>query len=259
MTKVQMGEIADKVLRKRFFVIIPLAVFAFFGWQFFRLIAIEPMDNHGAQFDNSLGVADIGAQGELCAALKSPRGFLLISGVIEDLPDSGSFGFLQTDEAEKGLFLDFDQVQRVGIPLADGTTSFTYIDQSLDLSSRKDRIVFVILLSSDGTLKYFEDSQFVQVKLSEPVPNCANVQFGMGNESAPFPGKIAVSISSGTDLKVAESLIGIYESHLGATAVMIRLYNVSNFALIVALVLLIFGNPFKKRDSKKVETGDSVI
>jgi hypothetical protein len=254
-----MGEIADKVLRKRFFVIIPLAVFALFGWQFFRLNAIKPMDNHGAQFDNSLGVVDIGSQAELCAALKSPRGFLLISGVIEDLPDSGSFGFLQTDEAEKGLFLDFDQAQRVGIPLADGTTSYTYIDQSPDPSSRKDRIVFVILLSSDGTLKYYEDSHFVQVKLSEPVPDCANVRFGMGNESAPFPGNITVSISSGTDLEVAESLIDIYKSHLGTTAVMIKLYDVSNIALFVALFLLIFGNPFRNRNNKKVETDDSAI
>jgi hypothetical protein len=256
MTKVQMGEIADKVLRKRFFVIIPLAVFALFGWQFLRLNAIKPMDNHGAQFDNSLGVVDIGSQAELCAALKSPRGYFLISGIIEDLPESESFGLLQTDDAEKGLFLDFDQIQRVGIPIADGTTTYTFIDQSLKPLSQKDRVAFIILLSAGGALKYYEDSYFVQASLSNPVPDCANVRIGMGNESAPFPGKIAVSISSGTDPEVAERLVELYKSQFHSTSW--QIYNLSKNGLIVALILLIIGNPFKKLESKRAASDDSV-
>ena len=257
MNKTQMGEIADKVLRQRFFVIIPLAVFALIGWQFVRPKSIEPIGSHGAQYDNSLGVVEIGSQAELCGALKSPRGFLLISGVIEDLPEIGSFGFLQTDEAEKGLFLDFDQVQRLGIPLLDGTTSYTAIDPQLKPFNRKDRTVFAILLSADGTLKYYEDGYFVQVLLSDPVPGCENVRVGMGNESLPFPGKIAVSISSGTNLEVAEKLVNVYDSQFDTTAV--KIYALSKTAFFIALTLLIIGNPFKKRLVKKVEIVDSTI
>jgi hypothetical protein len=257
VNKSQIGEIADKMLRKRFFVIIPLAIFALIGWQFMRPKSVEPMDSHGAQFDNSFGVVEIGSQAELCGALKSPRGFLLISGVIEGIPESGSeFGFLQTDDAEKGLFFDFDQLQRVGIPIADGTTTYTFIDQSLKPLSRKDRVAFVILLSSDGKLKYYEDSYFVQVQLSNPVPDCANVRIGMGNESAPFQGKIAVSISSGTDLEVAERLVELYKSQFHSTSW--QVYNLSKNGLIVALILLIIGNPFKKTKSKCDASKDSV-
>ena len=256
MTKVQIGEIADKVLRKRFFVIIPLAIFALIGWQFIRPKSVEPIGNHGVQYDNSLGVVDLGSQAELCRALKSPGGYFLISGVIKDLPESGSFGFLQTDEAEKGLFLDFDQVQRIGIPIADGTTTYTFIDQRLKPLSQKDRVVFAILLSSDGTLKYYEDSYFVRAQLSNPVLDCANVRIGMGNESAPFPGKIAVSISSGTDLEVAERLVELYKSQFHSTSR--QVYDLSKNGLIVALILLIIGNPFKKLESKRDASDDSV-
>ncbi len=257
MNKTQIGEIADKMLRKRFFVIIPLAVFALIGWQFIRPKSVEPISSHGVQYDNSLGVVDLGSQAEFCSALKLPRGYFLISGIIEDRPASGSFGFLQTDEAEKGLFLDFDQVQRIGIPIADGTTTYTFIDQRLKPLSRKDRVAFVILLSSDGKLKYYEDTYFVQVQLSNPVPDCANVRIGMGNESAPFPGKITVSISSGTDLKVAEKLVELYKSQFVSFSV--RIYNLSKKGLTVALILLIIGNPFKKRESKNPTTDDLVI
>ena len=257
MNKAQIGEIADRVLRKRFFVIVPLAIFALIGWQFVRPKSIEPIGSHGAQYNNSLGVVDLGPQVELCGALKSPRGFLLISGVIEDLPEIGSFGFLQTDEAEKGLFLDFDQVQRLGIPLLDGTTSYTAIDPQLKPFNRKDRTVFAILLSADGTLKYYEDGYFVQVPLSDPVPGCENVRVGMGNESPPFPGKIAVSISSGTDLEVAEKLVDVYVSQFHTTPA--RVYNLSKSAFFIALTLLIIGNPFKKRLDKKVKIVDSAI
>ena len=256
MNKSQIGEIADKMLRKRFFVIIPLAVFALIGWQFIRPKSIEPIGSHGAHYNNSLGVVEIGSQAELCGALKLPRGYFLISGVIEDLPESGSFGLLQTDDVEKGLFLDFDQIQRVGIPIADGTTTYTFIDQSLKPLSRKDHVAFVILLSADGALKYYEDSYFVQVPLSNPVPDCANVRIGMGNESAPFPGKIAVSISSGTDLEVAERLVELYKSQFHSTSW--QVYNLSKNGLIVALILLIIGNPFKKLESKRDASDDSV-
>jgi hypothetical protein len=256
MNNAQIGEIADRVLRKRFFVIVPLAIFALIGWQFVRPKSIEPIGSHGAQYNNSLGVVDLGPQVELCGALKSPRGFLLISGVIEDLPEIGSFGFLQTDEAEKGLFLDFDQVQRLGIPLSDGTTSYTAIDPQLKPFNRKDRTVFAILLSADGTLKYYEDSYLVQVPLSDPVPGCEIVRVGMGNESPPFPGKIAISISSGTDLEVAEKLTDVYVSQFDTTPV--RVYNLSKSAFFIALTLLIIGNPFKKRLGKKVSINDPI-
>ena len=249
MSKDQISEIADKVLRKRFFVIIPLLIFALISWQFIRPKSIEPIGGHGEQFDNLLGVVDLGSQAELCGALKSPRGFLLVSGVIEDLPESGSFGFIQTDDAEKGLFFDFDQVRRVGIPTLDGKTSYTFIDQSNQLFKNKERIVFVIFLSADGTIKYYEDNYFVQVPLSNPVPACSNVRVGIGNESAPFPGRISVSISSGTDLEVAESLVEVYKSQFDSFSV--RIFNLSKNGLIAALILLIIGNPFKKRASKK--------
>ena len=248
MNKSQIGEIADKMLRKRFFVIIPLAIFALIGWQFIRPKSVEPIGNHGVQYDNSLGVVEIGSQAELCGALKLPRGYFLISGVIEDLPESGSFGFLQTDEAEKGLFLDFDQMQRVGIPLADGTTSYTFFDQSLEPLGLKNRTVFIVLLSADGTLKYYEDSYFVQVPLNNPVPACSNVRVGMGNESAPFPGNVAVSMSSGTDITIAENLLDVYDSQFHSASV--RIYDLSKSGLFIALFLLFLGNPFRKREDK---------
>jgi hypothetical protein len=249
MTKVQMGEIADKVLRKRFFVIIPLAVFALFGWQFLRLNAIKPMDNHGAQYDNATGVVDLGAQPDLCGALKSPNGYFLISGLIEDLPASGSFGFLQTDEEEIGLFFDFDQLPRIGLVLANGSMSYTSIDPGNKPIKREDRLAFIIFLSADGTLKYYENKNLAQVSLTDPSPKCESFQIGRGNESGPYPGRISVAISAGTDIAVAEDLLIQYESQFASSSV--RLYNWSKTGLVIALVLLIVGNPFVMRKSKR--------
>jgi hypothetical protein len=83
------------------------------------------------------------------------------------------------------------------------------------------------------------------------------VRIGIGNESAPFTGGINVSISSGTDIKIAESLVDVYDSQFHSASV--QIYNLSKNAFIVALILLIIGNPFKKRESKKPATDESVI
>jgi hypothetical protein len=253
MNKTQMGEIADKVLRKRFFVIIPLAVFALIGWQFVRPKSIEPIGNHGAKFDNTAGVYDAGTRPEWCEALQKPNGYLLLSGVI-DLPTiDDSHGFLQTDEEELGVFLDFDSGARVGIASKDGLTTRIQSGNQPQIGEMH----FVVLIRGNGDITYIEDNARIEVAASAINPTCNSVQIGMGNESAPFTGEITVSISSGTDFEVAESLVDVYDSQFHSASV--QIYNLSKNALIVALILLIIGNPFKKRESKKPATDELVI
>jgi hypothetical protein len=253
MNKTQMGEIADKVLRKRFFVIIPLAVFALIGWQFVRPKSIEAIGNHGAKFDNTAGVYDAGTRPEWCEALQKPNGYLLLSGVI-DLPTiDDSHGFLQTDEEELGVFLDFDSGARVGIASKDGLTTRIQSGNQPQIGEMH----FVVLIRGNGDITYIEDNARIEVAASAINPTCNSVQIGMGNESAPFTGEITVSISSGTDFEVAESLVDVYDSQFHSASV--QIYNLSKNALIVALILLIIGNPFKKRESKKPATGELVI
>jgi hypothetical protein len=107
----------------------------------------------------------------------------------------------------------------------------------------------MIFLSADGVLKYYENENLVQLLPINPGLECKNVRIGMGNESGPYPGRISVSISSGSDIAIAESLTKVYESQFHSTAT--RAYALSKKGLIVALILLFVGNPFKKRDPLK--------
>jgi hypothetical protein len=213
---------------------------------------VKPLFDHGINYNNSDGVVNLGPQPKLCGALKSASGFLLISGLIQDLPESRSFGFLQTSDAEDGLFFDFDQIPRVGLPLDDGTVSYTVIDTSLKSYPVRDAMKFAILLSADGTLSYFEDRDLVRVSLNNPIPKCENVRFGIGNESAAYSGRIAVSVSSGLDINSANKLLEQYRSQFTSTT--IRLYQWSKNAFIFSLIILTLGNPFKKRDPLKPTT-----
>jgi hypothetical protein len=239
----------DRVMRWRFLVIVPLAFLYLFMWISVGSKPAAPLFNHGTQYDNATGVVDLGAQPDLCGALKSPNGYFLISGLIEDLPASGSFGFLQTDEKEIGLFFDFDQLPRIGLALANGSMSYTSIDPGNKPIKREDRLAFIIFLSADGTLKYYENKNLAQVSLTDPSPKCESFQIGRGNESGPYPGRISVAISAGTDIAVAEDLLIQYESQFASSSV--RLYNWSKTGLVIALVLLIVGNPFVMRKSKR--------
>jgi hypothetical protein len=252
MKKAQIGEVADRVLRKRFFVIVPLAIFALIGWQFVRPKSIEPIGNHGAKFDNSAGVYDAGTRPEWCEALQKPNGYLLLSGVI-DLPAiDDSHGFLQTDEEELGVFFDFDGGARIGIASKDGLT--TRIQSGIE--PQIGEMHFVVLIRGDGDITYIENNARTETAANAINPTCNSVRIGMGNESAPFTGKINVSISSGTDIEVAEGLVDDYNSQFHSPSE--RIYNLSKNALIVALILLIIGNPFKKHESKKPATDESV-
>jgi hypothetical protein len=253
MNKAQVAKVADKVLRKRFYVIIPLAVFALIGWQFVRPKSIEPIGNHGAKFDNTAGVYDAGARPEWCEALQKPTGYLLLSGII-DLPTrADSHGFLQTDEEEFGVFFDFDGGARIGIASKDGLTTRIQSGNQPQIGEMH----FVVLIRGKGNITYIENNARIEAAASAINPTCNSVQIGRGNESAPFTGQINVSISSGMDIEIAESLVDVYDSQFHSTSV--QIYNLSKNALIVALILLIIGNPFKKRESKKPATDESVI
>jgi hypothetical protein len=247
-----MGEIADKVLGKRFFVIIPLVVSALIGWQFWGPKAIEPIDILGAKFVNSSGVYDAGVLPEWCDALQKPNGYLLLGGVIDLLTIDDGHGFLQTDEEELGVFFDFDGGARVGIASKDGLTK--RIQSGIE--PQIGEMHFVVLIRSNGNITYIENNTRIETDASPINPTCNSVQIGRGNESAPFTGKINVSISSGTDIEVAEGLVDDYNSQFHSPSE--RIYNLSKNALIVALILLIIGNPFKKHESKKPATDESV-
>ena len=242
----------DRITRRRFLVIVPSTVFFFTLSLFVGSDHVKPLFDHGINYNNSDGVVNLGPQPKLCGALKSASGFLLISGLIQDLPESRSFGFLQTSDAEDGLFFDFDQIPRVGLPLDDGTVSYTVIDTSLKSYPVRDAMKFAILLSADGTLSYFEDRDLVRVSLNNPIPKCENVRFGIGNESAAYSGRIAVSVSSGLDINSANKLLEQYRSQFTSTT--IRLYQWSKNAFIFSLIILTLGNPFKKRDPLKPTT-----
>jgi hypothetical protein len=241
------------VLRKRFFVIVPLAIFALIGWQFVRPKSIEPIGSHGAKFDNTAGVYDAGMRPEWCEALQKPNGYLLLSGVIDLLTIDDSHGFLQTDEEEFGVFFDFDGGARIGIASKDGLT--TRIQSGIE--PQIGEMHFVILVRGNGDITYIENNVRIETDASPINPTCNSVQIGRGNESAPFTGELNVSISSGTDIEVAEGLVDNYNSQFHSPSE--RIYNLSNNALIVALILLIIGNPFKKRESKKATADESVI
>ena len=245
MNKSQMGEVADKVLRKRFFVIIPFLLFALVGYLWLRPTSITPLANHGSEFEFMGDVIDVGSRPEWCENLQKSGGYLLISGVLE-LParDAGQ-GFFQTDEEELGIFYDFDDEPRIGIALADGSTARLESGKISDVGE----IHLLILINSTGVVTYIENSQRVEFNVGQINPSCNSVKIGVGNESPPFTGQISLSISSGTDSSIASKLVEKYDSQFHTTKV--RLFGWSKNALIFALILLTLGNPFKKRGPLK--------
>ena len=245
MNKSQMGEVADKVLRKRFFVVIPFLLFALVGWLWLRPTSVKPLAKHGSEFEFTGDVIDVGARPEWCENLQKSGGYLLISGVFE-LParDAGQ-GFFQTDEEELGIFYDFDDEPRIGIALADGSTARLESGGISDVGETH----LLILISNTGAVTYIENSQRVEFNVGQINPSCNSVKIGVGNESPPFTGQISLSISSGIDSSIASKLVGKYDSQFHTTKV--RLFGWSKNALIFALILLTLGNPFKKRGPLK--------
>jgi hypothetical protein len=65
----------------------------------------------------------------------------------------------------------------------------------------------------------------------------------MGNESANFGGVISATFRSGTDLSDAEKLVAKYGKQFNTNSVF--LYDWSKIALFVAVLMIVFGNPFK--------------
>ena len=241
MNKAQVAKVADKVLRKRFFVILPLLFFALAGWFWLRPISITPLTNHGSIFDNKNGVFEVGARPEWCEILNERNGYLLFSGNVE-LRNLNVFqGFFQTDEEEVGIFYDFDNGPRIGISQSDGNTSRTQIGTRFDSKV----LTFLILIRQDGSITYFENSKRSEIFVGPISPSCNSVKIGMGNESQPLDGEISLSVSFGTDSVVASKLVSEYDSQFHTNKV--KAYEWSMNALICALILLAFGNPFKKR------------
>ena len=241
MNKSQMGEIADKVLRKRFFVIIPFLLFALVGWLWLRPTSITPLAKHGNTFEYTGDVVDVGARPDWCEDLQKSDGYLLFSGNIELRNTEEIQGFFQTDEEEIGIFYDFDNGPRLGIALSDGNTS--RIQSGIRFDSKK--LSFLILIRQDQSITYFENSKRTEFNIGQINPLCNSVKIGVGNESPPFTGQILLSVSSGTDGSVASKLVEKYDSQFHTTKV--RLFGRSKNALIIALIFLTLGNPFKKR------------
>ena len=239
-----MAKVADKVLRKRFFVILPLLFFALAGWFWLRPISITPLTNHGSIFDNKNGVFEVGARPEWCEILNERNGYLLFSGNVELRNLNVIQGFFQTDEEEVGIFYDFDNGPRIGISQSDGNTSRTQTGTRFDSKV----LTFLILIRQDGSITYFENSKRSEIFVGPISPSCNSVKIGMGNESQPLDGEISLSVSFGTDGMVGENLVDVYDSQFHSLSV--QIYNNSRIALIVALILLNIGNPFKKRENR---------
>jgi hypothetical protein len=228
----------DKIFRKRYYVIVPLLLISAIGWTFLRPKPAEQFPPQGEIIANSSGVADLGSKPELCDPLGQPGGYVLISGSLQLDIVGMAQGFLQTDEGETGIFFDFDASARVGIALKDGTTAQIQNFQPTKIG----KLDFVIFIKSDGKVLYYENGMKTERELSPISPTCNAVRVGMGNESADFGGMISASFSSGTDLAVAEKLVTTYGDQFNES---IFLYYWSKIALFVAVLMIVFGNPFK--------------
>jgi len=229
----------DKIFRKRYYVIVPLLLISAIGWTFLRPRSVEPFPPQGDIFENSAGVVDLGSKPELCDPLSQPGGYMLISGTLQLDEVGTSRGFLQTDNGETGIFFDFDGSAQVGIALRDGTTARIQNFQPTTIG----KLDFVIFIKSDGKMLYYENGMKTERELSPISPTCNAVRVGMGNESANFGGVISATFRSGTDLSDAEKLVAKYGKQFNTNSVF--LYNWSKIALFVAVLMIVFGNPFK--------------
>ena len=229
----------DKIFRKRYYVIVPLLLISAIGWTFLRPRPLEQFPPQGDIIENSAGVADLGSKPELCDPLSQPGGYILISGTLQLDEVGNSQGFLQTDNAETGIYFDLDGSARVGIALKDGTTAQIQNFQP----TKTGTLDFVIFLKSDGKLLYYENGMKTERELSPISPTCNAVRVGTGNESADFGGVISATFRSGTDLSDAEKLVAKYGKQFNRNSVF--LYNWSKIALFVGVLMIVFGNPFK--------------
>ena len=229
----------DKIFRKRYYVIVPLLLISAIGWTFLRPKTAEQFPPQGDIIENSAGVADLGSKPELCGPLSQPGGYVLISGTLQlDEVDSAQ-GFLQTDNAETGIFFDLDGSARVGIALKDTKTERIQNFRP----TKTGKLNFVIFIQSDGKVIYYENGMKTERELLPISPTCNAVRVGMGNESVDFGGMISASFSSGTDLADVEKLVSTYGKQFNRNSVF--LYNWSKIALFVGVLMVVFGNPFK--------------
>jgi hypothetical protein len=231
----------DLIFRKRFFLIVPLALYSVIGFMLLRPKMDYVSQGSYESFNNSMGVVELGNRTDICDVLEKNDGYLLFSGSIKLPSLDRTYGFFQTDDEEDGIFFDFDRNFRVGAAQKNGET--VRLESLGEVRLGLNQFIFFI---SNQAIKLIVNGQLIESNNALIDPSCRVTRVGSGNESIPFEGDITFSISSSTDGATVDTLFSQYLQQLQPSFS----YLLSKVSFGLTLLLLVFGNPFKKRESK---------
>lgn len=132
-----------------------------------KVVNVQPImfPIHGDGFSKTKDIADVGSRPDLCKPLSTLNGYLFISGSIK-LEDTANRAFLQTADAETGLFIEMSPTEynriRLGIHLKDGTTKRIKFKSQYRYTSFN----YVILIAGDSPIRMAATSEMFATKLA---------------------------------------------------------------------------------------------
>ena len=218
---------------------IMLIVIGLFSW--FRLpepsVILYP--SHGEAYTNDGGVVEVGPRSDLCNALNEPTGYLLISGSIDLTKIGLNQGFFQTADEESGIYLDIDgggQV-RLGVHLQDESTGQVKFRHKY----RTGMFNYAILIGADSSIRIVGDQNDIRVQMNKIEPACSNVRIGAGNETEAVEAQINANISSGNNLKMANTDLDSYVDLLSNN----QKSSTYKLPLYMGILLLMFLSPVR--------------
>jgi hypothetical protein len=198
---------------------------------------------HGVSNSLDAGIIDLGERIDLCAPLTESDGYVLISGVIQMDSLADPQGFFQSADNEDGYFLEYDpgenQLVRLGIRLADGTTTRVKVDTLQTVGDFQ----FVLLIGGDGSVRVSTGGADETTLVGELAPICTNWKIGSANGNPDFESGLALEISSGMNKQVADELLSKYVSAY-SDSLPSTLYK---WPLYAGVLLLVIGNPWAWR------------
>lgn len=195
---------------------------------------------HGVSNSLDVGIIELGERLDLCAPLTESDGYVLISGVIQMDSLANPQGFFQSADNEDGYFLEYDpgenQLVRLGIRLADGTTARVKVDTLRTMGNFQ----FALLIGGDGSVRVLTGGADETTLVGELAPSCTNWKIGSANGNPDFGSGLALEISSGKNKQVADVLLSKYLSLYG-NSLPSTLYK---WPLYAGVLLLVIGNPW---------------
>jgi hypothetical protein len=198
---------------------------------------------HGVSDSLNAGIIELGERIDLCAPLTESDGYVLISGVIQMDSLADPQGFFQSADNEDGYFLEYDpgenQLVRLGIRLADGTTARVKVDTLRTMGDFQ----FAALIGGDGSVRVSTGGADETTLVGKLAPSCTNWKIGSANGNPDFKSGLALEISSGVNKQVADELLSKYVS-LSSDSLPSTLYK---WPLYAGVLLLVIGNPWAWR------------